>query len=43
MGEKLKYAELSDEEVEKLIKERLEEMKKLLREILEILKEAGEA
>ena len=39
----LKYEKLSDEEVEELIRERLEEMKKLLREILEILKEASEA
>jgi len=41
-SEKLKYADLKDEEVEKLLMKRLKEMKELLKEILSILKEAGE-
>ena len=42
MNKKLKYLELSDEEVEELIRERLSEMKQLLKEIRDILQEAGE-
>ncbi|GEM_PF-373892 len=38
---KLKYADLSDSEVEELIMKRLREMKELLKEIRDILKEAG--
>jgi len=38
---KLKYADLSDSEVEELIMKRLREMKELLREIRDLLKEAG--
>jgi len=41
-SEKLKYADLKDEEVEKLLMKRLKEMRELLKEILSILKEAGE-
>jgi len=42
VNKKLKYLELSDEEVEELIRERLSEMKQLLKEIRDILQEAGE-
>jgi len=35
-GEELKYADMSDEEVEQLLLERLREIKELLREIKEI-------
>ncbi len=35
-GGKLKYADMSDEEVDQLILERLREIKELLREIKEI-------
>jgi len=42
VNKKLKYLELSDEEVEELIRERLSEMKQLLKEIRDILREAGE-
>ncbi|MCD6563743.1 MAG: hypothetical protein J7K23_07525 [Thermoproteales archaeon] len=42
MGEeKLKYANLSDEEVEELLLKRLREMKELLREIRDLLKSIG--
>ena len=41
MSEKLKYADLSDEEVEELLLKRLAEMKELLREIRDILREMG--
>jgi len=41
LSEKLKYADLSDEEVEELLLERLSEMKELLREIRDILREMG--
>lgn len=40
----LKYADLSDEEVEELLLKRLREAKRLLREIRDLLKEmSGEA
>jgi len=41
MGEKLKYADLSDEEVEELLLKRLREMKELLREVRDLLKQIG--
>ena len=41
MSEKLKYADLSDEEVEELLFKCLAEMKELLREIRDILREMG--
>ncbi len=42
MGEeKLKYINLSDEEVEELLLKRLKEMKELLREIRDLLKSIG--
>jgi len=41
LSEKLKYADLSDEEVEELLLKRLAEMKELLREIRDILREMG--
>ena len=41
MGEKLKYADLSDEEVEELLLRRLREMKELLREVRDLLKQIG--
>jgi len=37
----LKYADLSDEEVERLIQKRLEEIKELLKEIRDIFRKAG--
>jgi uncharacterized protein YutE (UPF0331/DUF86 family) len=37
----LKYKDLSDEEVEELIRKRLREIKNVLMEIKEILQEAG--
>ncbi len=39
MSGELKYADLSDEEVEELILKRLREIKELLREIRDIFKE----
>jgi len=41
VSRELKYAELSDEEIEQLILQRLREIRKLLEEIREILKRAG--
>ena len=41
MGEKLKYADLSDEEVEELLLKRLRDMKELLREVRDLLKQIG--
>ncbi len=38
---KLKYINLSDEEIEELIMARVREMKELLREIRDLLKMAG--
>lgn len=39
--EKLKYVDLSDEEVEELLLRRLREMKALLREIRDLLRQIG--
>lgn len=41
MGERLKYADLSDEEVEELLLRRLREMRELLREVRDLLKQIG--
>ncbi len=41
MSQALKYVDLSDEEVEQLILQRLREIRKLLEEIREILRKAG--
>ena len=41
MSRELKYVDLSDEEVEQLILQRLREIRKLLEEIREILRKAG--
>jgi uncharacterized protein YutE (UPF0331/DUF86 family) len=41
VSRELKYADLSDEEVEQLILKRLKEVKKLLEEIRDILKRVG--
>jgi len=40
-GEKLKYAEVSDEEVEEMLLKRLKEIRSLLEEIKTIFKQAG--
>jgi len=40
-GEKLKYAEASDEEVEEMLLKRLKEIRSLLEEIKTIFKQAG--
>jgi uncharacterized protein YutE (UPF0331/DUF86 family) len=41
VSQALKYVDLSDEEVEQLILQRLREIRKLLEEIREILRKAG--
>jgi uncharacterized protein YutE (UPF0331/DUF86 family) len=41
VSRELKYADLSDEEVEQLILQRLREIRKLLEEIRDILRKAG--
>lgn len=41
MSRELKYADLSDEEVEQLILQRLREIRMLLEEIRDILRKAG--
>lgn len=41
MSGELKYVELSDEEVEQLILQRLREIKELLREVRDVLKKAS--
>ncbi len=41
MSRELKYVDLSDEEVEQLILQRLREIRKLLEEIRDILRKAG--
>jgi len=41
VSRELKYVDLSDEEVEQLILQRLREIRKLLEEIREILRRAG--
>jgi len=41
VSRELKYADLSDEEVEQLILQRLKEIRKLLEEMREILRRAG--
>lgn len=43
MSEELRYASLSDEEVEQLLLQRLREIKELLREIRDVLRKAGAA
>jgi len=40
-AEKLKYAEVSDEEVEEMLLKRLKEIRSLLEEIKTIFKQAG--
>jgi predicted nuclease of predicted toxin-antitoxin system len=41
VSRELKYVDLSDEEVEQLILQRLREIRKLLEEIRDILRKAG--
>jgi predicted nuclease of predicted toxin-antitoxin system len=41
VSQALKYVDLSDEEVEQLILQRLREIRKLLEEIRDILRKAG--
>ncbi|MEM4871134.1 MAG: hypothetical protein QXF68_05670 [Thermofilaceae archaeon] len=42
MSGELRYVELSDEEVDQLILQRLQEIKELLKELRDVLKKASE-